>query len=81
MPLHLNPVDGLGDHIGVLVTLILAAVAFQCIVSQSLPDVSYLTTLDQYTFCVLSMLRTTWSCVLCWYRRHEEVDRMRSSLP
>jgi len=51
----LNPVDGLGDRIGFLITLILAAVAFQFIVSQYLPNVSYLTILDQYTFLVFSL--------------------------
>lgn len=51
----LNPVDGLGDRIGFLITLILAAVAFQFIVSQYLPNVSYLTLLDKYTFIVFTI--------------------------
>mmetsp|Transcript_234 Transcript_234/g.373 ORF Transcript_234/g.373 Transcript_234/m.373 type:complete len:431 (+) Transcript_234:130-1422(+) len=51
----LNPVDGLGDRIGFLITLILAAVAFQFIVSQYLPNVSYLTLLDKYTFAVFTI--------------------------
>lgn len=51
----LNPVGDLGDRIGFLITLILAAVAFQFIVSQYLPNVSYLTFLDKYTFCVFTL--------------------------
>jgi hypothetical protein len=42
----------LGDRVGFLITLILASVAFQFIVSQYLPNVSYLTLLDKYTFAV-----------------------------
>ncbi len=51
----LSPVDDLGDRIGFLITLILAAVAFQFIVSQYLPNVSYLTILDKYTFIVFTI--------------------------
>ena len=51
----LSPTDDLGDRIGFLITLILAAVAFQFIVSQYLPNVSYLTILDKYTFIVFTL--------------------------
>jgi len=51
----LSPIDDLGDRIGFLITLILAAVAFQYIVSQYIPNVPYLTVLDKYTFGVFSV--------------------------
>lgn len=53
--LTLNPVDGLGDCLSFLIKLILAALAFQFIVSQYLPNVSFLTLLDQYTFLVFTL--------------------------
>lgn len=55
----MNPVDDLGDRIGFLITLILSSVAFQYIVAQYLPNVSYMTVLDQYTFLVFFLI-----CVL-----------------
>lgn len=51
----IDPTEGLGDRIGFLITLILASVAFQFIVSQYLPIVSYLTILDKYTFIVFTL--------------------------
>eukprot|EP01084_Bolivina_argentea_P204442 349141_1 len=40
--------DSLGDRYSLLFTLLLSAVAFQFVVSSSLPSVSYLTLLDSY---------------------------------
>ena len=40
--------DALGDRLGVILTLLLTAVTFKFVVSQSLPPVSYLTVLDWY---------------------------------
>ena len=55
----LSPAGDLGDRIGFLITLILASVAFQFIVSQYLPTVSYLTVLDKYTLAVFTL-----TCIL-----------------
>lgn len=75
----LNPVDGLGDRLSFLITLILAAVAFQFIVSQYLPNVSYLTVLDQYTFLVFTLC-----CVLLgvvsWVGSADMTDERRIEL-
>lgn len=40
--------DSLGDRLSVILTLLLTAVTFKFVVSQSLPPVSYLTVLDWY---------------------------------
>ena len=40
--------DSIGDRLGVILTLLLTAVTFKFVVSQSLPPVSYLTVLDWY---------------------------------
>ena len=43
--------EDLGDRLNLLITLILTAVAFGFIVTMSLPNVPYLTYLDQYILC------------------------------
>ena len=40
--------ESIGDRLGVILTLLLTAVTFKFVVSQSLPPVSYLTVLDWY---------------------------------
>jgi hypothetical protein len=56
----MDPVTDLGNRVSFLITLILAFVAFQFIISSSLPTTPYLTLMDQYTlasfmFLVLTM--------------------------
>lgn len=58
----LDPVDNHNDRVGFLITCILAFVAFQFIVSSSLPMTPYLTILDKYTlssFLYLTLLLCT----------------------
>jgi hypothetical protein len=58
----MNPVDGHDDRVGFLITCILAFVAFQFIVSSSLPPTPYLTLLDRHTlssFTYLTLLLCT----------------------
>ena len=55
----MDPVDGLSDRFGYLVTLLLTAVAFQFVISTEMPNVPYLTILDSYiiaSFCFLFIL-------------------------
>ena len=47
----MDPVDGLADRYGFLVTLLLTAVAFQFVLSAEMPNVPYLTVLDKYIIC------------------------------
>lgn len=61
----IDPKEGLGDRSGFLITLILATVAFQFIVSQHLPVVSYLTILDKYTFAMFSLCCMLLGVVSC----------------
>ena len=44
----MDPVDDLSDRFGLTVTLLLTAVAFQFVVSSELPQLPYLTLLDEY---------------------------------
>ena len=48
-PFSMHPLDDHADRVGFLITCILAFVAFQFIVSSSLPMTPYLTLLDKYT--------------------------------
>jgi len=50
----LDPVEERADRLGFLITLVLASVAFQYIVSNQLPQVPYLVLLEKYTISVFT---------------------------
>ncbi len=50
------PSNSLADRMSVNLTLLLTAVAFKFVVSQSLPHISYLTLLDKYVLTSFVML-------------------------
>jgi len=50
----LDPVEERADRLGFLITLVLASVAFQYIVSNELPQVPYLVLLEKYTISVFT---------------------------
>ena len=52
----LHPVQGIGDRIGFLVTLLLTAVAYTIVISSFLPVLGYLTILDWYVIWVYAFL-------------------------
>lgn len=47
------PQSEIGDRLSIIFTLLLTAVTFKFVVSQSLPKVSYQTLLDQYVLCCI----------------------------
>ena len=64
----MDPVNNHTDRVNFLITLILAFVAFQFIVSSSLPDAPYLTILDKYTLSSFTYI-VTLQGVLCIIER------------
>jgi len=71
-------VDSLGDRMGLLVTLILAAVAEQLLITSGLPNLQYLTLLDVYSLSnfLFLVLLTIVSSILCYVSagRLDDVD-------
>jgi len=53
---HGIAMDELGDRLGVNLTLLLTAMAFKWVLSDSLPPVPYLTTMEKYVICTFACL-------------------------
>jgi hypothetical protein len=53
---HGIPIGSLEDRLGVNLTLLLTAMAFKWVLSEKLPDVPYLTTMEKYTLMTFMML-------------------------
>ncbi|CAN0506645.1 unnamed protein product, partial [Phaeothamnion confervicola] len=64
----------LGDRLGVVITLLLAAGAFQAIVSSYIPTLPYLTWLDQYVLLAFFPFALVTLAVVIFYGIHQLGD-------
>ena len=54
-----------GERLGVNITLLLTAIAFKQLLTESLPRVAYLTILDKWMLiCLFVLFLSTWTCVV-----------------